>query len=164
FSGHPRDVPLRGGPGLDEPLRSTAAGVLPGHADQERLGHADVRPVRRGPVRPCRSRDPRKHGRRLVAPPPDAARSAGATSEPTDQKLRKAREEGNVAKSKDFTETVLMGGLLTYTLLAGPELVRTLTEIMLLPAQLYGMPFRDALALLVVAVLKKSVDLLLPFL
>lgn len=86
------------------------------------------------------------------------------TEQPTDQKLRKAREDGNVAKSKDFTETVLMGGLLTYTLFAGPDLVRTLTEMMLLPAQLYGMPFRDALALLVGAVLKKSVEILLPFL
>ena len=86
------------------------------------------------------------------------------TEQPTDQKLRKAREEGNVSKSKDFTETVLMGGLLTYTLFAGPGLVRTLTEIMLVPAQLYGMPFRDALSLLMAALLKKSVDMLLPFL
>lgn len=85
------------------------------------------------------------------------------TERPTDQRLRQAREEGNVAKSKDFTETVLMGGLLVYTLLAGPGIVRTLTEMMLLPGQLYGMPFRDALALLTVAVLDKAVELLLPF-
>ncbi len=85
------------------------------------------------------------------------------TEQPTDQRLRQAREEGNVAKSKDFTETVLMGGLLIYTLLAGPGIVRTLTEMMLLPGQLYGMPFRDALALLTVGVLDKAVELLLPF-
>lgn len=85
------------------------------------------------------------------------------TERPTDQRLRQAREEGNVAKSKDFTETVLMGGLLVYSLLAGPGIVRTLTEMMLLPGQLYGMPFRDALALLTVAVLDKAVELLLPF-
>lgn len=85
------------------------------------------------------------------------------TERPTDQRLRQAREEGNVAKSKDFTETVLMGGLLVYTLLVGPGIVRTLTEMMLLPGQLYGMPFRDALALLTVAVLDKAVELLLPF-
>lgn len=85
------------------------------------------------------------------------------TEQPTDQKLRKAREEGNVSKSKDFTETVLMGGLLTYTLVAGPGIVRTMTEMMLVPAQLYGMPFRDALALLMVSVMRKSIELLLPF-
>ncbi|NIM42010.1 MAG: EscU/YscU/HrcU family type III secretion system export apparatus switch protein [Xanthomonadales bacterium] len=85
------------------------------------------------------------------------------TEQPTDQRLRQAREEGNVAKSKDFTETVLMGGLLVYTLLAGPDIVRAMTEIMVMPGQLYGMPFRDALALLVVAVIDKSIELLLPF-
>lgn len=85
------------------------------------------------------------------------------TERPTDQRLRQAREEGNVAKSKDFTETVLMGGLLIYTLLAGSLIVRTLAEMMLLPGQLYGMPFRDALALLMVAVLDKAIELLLPF-
>lgn len=85
------------------------------------------------------------------------------TEQPTDQRLRQAREEGNVAKSKDFTETVLMGGLLIYTLFAGPDIVRTLTEMMLVPGQLYGMPFRDALSLLLVVVVDEAIKLLLPY-
>lgn len=86
------------------------------------------------------------------------------TEQPTDQKLRKAREDGNVAKSKDFTETVLIGGLFAYMLVAGGSLFRTMAEMILMPGQLHGMPFRDALALLVPSVLYKAAEVLLPFL
>lgn len=90
--------------------------------------------------------------------------SSEKTEQPTDQKLREAREEGNVAKSKDFTETVLMGGLIAYALGAIGAIFATLSEMMLMPAQLYGMAFRDALAMLTTGVLYKAVEVLLPFL
>lgn len=90
--------------------------------------------------------------------------SSEKTEQPTEQKLRKAREEGNVAKSKDFTETVLMGGLIAYSLSAISSIFTTMIEMMLMPAQLYGMGFRDALALLTTGVIYKAIELLLPFL
>lgn len=90
--------------------------------------------------------------------------SGEKTEQPTEQKLRKAREEGNVAKSKDFTETVLMGGLIAYALTTIGAIFTDLTEMMLMPGQLHGMAFREALALLLPAVLHKAIGILLPFL
>ena len=42
--------------------------------------------------------------------------SSEKTEEPTPHKLREARKEGRVPKSKDFTQTLLVGSLLAYTL------------------------------------------------
>ena len=73
--------------------------------------------------------------------------SGEKTEQPTPHKIRKAREEGQVAKSKDFTQTLLMGALLAYTLADAERLLSHLTKLMLLPADLYDAKFFSAAAM-----------------
>ena len=89
--------------------------------------------------------------------------SSEKTEQPTEHKLRKAREEGQVAKSKDFTQALLMGALLGYLLSNSQSLIRNLVEIMTFPSQLYGMDFRDAVRILFDQVLITAARIILPF-
>lgn len=90
--------------------------------------------------------------------------SSEKTEQPTEHKLRKAREDGQVAKSKDFTQALLVGALFGYMLADAEGIVRSLTEIMRLPGQLYGMEFRDALRVEVNHLILRAATILAPFL
>lgn len=90
--------------------------------------------------------------------------SSEKTEQPTDHKLRKAREDGQVAKSKDMTQALLMAALFAYLLLAGDDLIKRLVDMLAAPAQLYGMSFRGALAILVGQAVDVLLRLMLPFL
>jgi flagellar biosynthetic protein FlhB len=58
-----------------------------------------------------------------------AAEDEGRTEEPTEHKLRKAREEGKVAKSAEFTSTlVLLVGIATIALISG-FMLRNIAEM-----------------------------------
>jgi type III secretion protein U len=85
------------------------------------------------------------------------------TEHPTDHKIRQAREEGQVAKSKDFTQALLMGALFGYTLLDANGIFRKLAEMIALPGQLHGMAFEDAVAVATTALLFKGLELLAPY-
>jgi type III secretion protein U len=89
--------------------------------------------------------------------------SSEKTEQPTPHKIRKAREDGQVAKSKDFTQTLLMGALLGYTLADSERLLGQMTKIMLMPAQLHGVEFRTAVALALSGMVADGVLLLLPY-
>lgn len=88
--------------------------------------------------------------------------SSEKTEQPTEHKLRKAREDGQVAKSKDFTQALLMGALLGYMLGNSENFIRELVEMIVFPTQLYGLDFRDATRLLFDAMLMSLVKLLAP--
>ncbi len=90
--------------------------------------------------------------------------SSEKTEQPTEHKIRKAREEGQVAKSKDFTQALLVAAMFGYMLSDAESIVQSLTEIMRFPVQLYGMEFRDALRIEVDQLLRSAVILLAPFL
>jgi type III secretion protein U len=85
------------------------------------------------------------------------------TEKPTDHKIREARKEGQIAKSRDFTQAVLVGALFGYTLLNSEEIFRQLTEMMALPGRLYGLEFREAAGIATVALVKLGVDVLVPY-
>jgi type III secretion protein U len=89
--------------------------------------------------------------------------SSEKTEQPTPHKIRKAREDGQVAKSKDFTQTLLMGALLGYTLADSERLLGQMTKIMLMPAQLHGVEFRTAVALALSGMVADALLLLLPY-
>jgi type III secretion protein U len=89
--------------------------------------------------------------------------SSEKTEQPTPHKIRKAREDGQVAKSKDFTQTLLMGALLGYTLADSERLLGQMTRIMLVPAQLHGVEFHTAVALALSGMMADAVLLLLPY-
>jgi type III secretion protein U len=85
------------------------------------------------------------------------------TEKPTDHKIREARKEGQVAKSKDFTQALLMGALLGWTLMMSGDIFRKLGEMMALPGQLHGMDFRDAVSLALTSLIRMGLEVLLPY-
>jgi type III secretion protein U len=85
------------------------------------------------------------------------------TEQPTDHKLREARKDGQVAKSRDFTQALLIGALFGYTLLDAGGIFRKLGEMMALPAQLHGMDFKDAVSIALAALIRHAVELLAPY-
>lgn len=89
--------------------------------------------------------------------------SGEKTEQPTEHKLRQAREEGQVAKSKDFTQALLVGALFGYFLGNAEIILRDFIEIMQFPAQLYGLEFRDAVRIEIDQMLIMLVKMLGPF-
>lgn len=86
------------------------------------------------------------------------------TEYPTAKKLRKAREDGQVAHSKDFTQTVLILAIFGYLLASAESMLKAMGQMMLLPATVLGMRFEDALNVIVTQLLRESIVLVLPFL
>jgi type III secretion protein U len=90
--------------------------------------------------------------------------SSEKTEYPTSKKLREAREEGQVAHSKDLTQTVLILAIFGYLLTAAPEIFRRMGEMMLLPATVLKMNFEDAVNVVVTQLFRDSIALMMPFL
>jgi len=86
------------------------------------------------------------------------------TEQPTAKKLREAREKGEVAKSKDFTQTVLVVALFAYMLASGSRLVDKLGQLVLLPFAYLQHDFDAAINNLLDEFFSEAVALTLPFL
>lgn len=86
------------------------------------------------------------------------------TEQPTAKKLRDSRKKGDVAYSKDFTQTVLIIAIFGYLLASGGRILQDMMGMILLPASLGGMEFADAANMLVTTLLKEAAWLMLPFL
>lgn len=86
------------------------------------------------------------------------------TEQPTAKKLREAREQGNVARSKDFTQTVLILALFGYLVANAQSIVQSFGQIILLPTSLTPMSFEAATQALFEGLLRASIELLAPFL
>lgn len=89
--------------------------------------------------------------------------SGEKTEQPTAKKLRDAREKGEVAYSKDFTQTLLILALFGYMLGNASHILESLERLLLTPAGLVGMPFDLALKTALDAALREMLWLLLPF-
>jgi type III secretion protein U len=86
------------------------------------------------------------------------------TEQPTAKKLRDAREKGEVAKSKDFTQTVLIVALFSYVVATGSQLVNQFRQLILLPFSYLQQDFESALNNLLDEFFKEAVSVVLPFL
>jgi type III secretion protein U len=86
------------------------------------------------------------------------------TELPTPHRIRKAREEGQVAHSKDFTQTVLVVALFGYVLGNAEALVRDFAEMILMPAGVLALDFDLAVNALATQLLRKGLEMLAPFL
>ncbi|MGE0329479.1 MAG: type III secretion system export apparatus subunit SctU [Ramlibacter sp.] len=86
------------------------------------------------------------------------------TEQPTQQKIRKARQDGQVAHSKDLTQTVLVMALFGYMLGNAEALVRSFASMILLPAGVLGMEFNMAVNVLTDQLMREGLQMLLPFL
>lgn len=89
--------------------------------------------------------------------------SGEKTEQPSHKKLRDARNKGEVAHSKDFTQTLLVLALFGYMIGNAQNIIEALGRILLLPADLAGMPFEMALPQALDAGLREAIALLLPF-
>lgn len=89
--------------------------------------------------------------------------SGEKTEQPTHKKLREARQKGDVAHSKDFTQTLLVLALFGYLLGNAHGIVEALGRLILIPSTLVGQPFEQALPVGLEAALREAVYLVLPF-
>ena len=86
------------------------------------------------------------------------------TEYPTSTKLRKARGDGQVAKSKDFTQTALILALFGYMLSDAEGLIKGFSELMLLPVNVLTMNFEDAVNVVVTKLFRDAIRIMMPFL
>jgi type III secretion protein U len=86
------------------------------------------------------------------------------TEQPTSKKLEDARKQGQVAKSPDFTQTVLICSLFGYIVFAGTNIAKTLGALFVLPTQFIHQPFATALANIFPQLMTSAIELLMPFL
>ena len=86
------------------------------------------------------------------------------TEQPTAKKLREARDRGEVAKSKDFTQTALIVALFSYIVSSGRSIVEDLSRLMLLPFGFIATDFHQAASTLLEEMMIAAALLLLPFL
>ncbi len=86
------------------------------------------------------------------------------TEQPTDKKLRDARNRGEVAKSKDFTQTLLITALFGYTIANSENIIADLSRILILPIDLIGSDFRASAEILLTQFVRESISLTWPFL
>ena len=90
--------------------------------------------------------------------------SGEKTEQPTAKRLRESRQKGDVAHSKDFTQTLLVLALFGYMLGNAKNIIESLGRLMLVPSTLVGMPFDSALKTALDASLREAIGLVLPFL
>lgn len=90
--------------------------------------------------------------------------SGEKTEQPTSKRLRESRQKGDVAHSKDFTQTLLILALFGYMLGNANNLIAALGRLVLIPAGLVGLPFEDAIKTALSEALRQSIDFLMPFL
>lgn len=86
------------------------------------------------------------------------------TEQPTAKRLRDSRKKGEVAYSKDFTQTVQIMAIFGYLLSAAAFMVEDLMEMILLPTTLMRMNFADAANVLITELITEAAWFLLPFL
>jgi type III secretion protein U len=85
------------------------------------------------------------------------------TEQPTQKRLRDARKKGQVAYSKDFTQTCLIMAIFGYLLVDGGRLMGKIGELIILPGDFLTQPFINALKALLIQYLVDLVIILLPF-
>jgi len=89
--------------------------------------------------------------------------SGEKTEQPTHKRLRDSRRKGDVAHSKDFTQTLLVVALFGYMCIEASTITESLGRLLLIPSTLVGMPFEIALPTALSAALDEAVGVVLPF-
>ncbi|WP_347555974.1 type III secretion system export apparatus subunit SctU [Robbsia sp. KACC 23696] len=90
--------------------------------------------------------------------------SGEQTEQPTQKKLRDARKKGDVPKSKDFTQTLLILSLFGYLIGRGHAMYESLTGLILTPPSLMNMPFDSAVSAFVRMAAREVALIVGPFL
>ena len=85
------------------------------------------------------------------------------TEQPTSKKLRDSRQKGDVAYSKDFTQTLLILAIFGYLVAASGRIVQALAQMIVLPSTLLKLGFNEAANTLVESLLREAAWVVLPF-
>lgn len=85
------------------------------------------------------------------------------TEQPTAKRLRDSRQKGDVAYSKDFTQTLLILAIFGYLIASSGRIVDDLAQMIVLPTTLLKLGFNDAANALVEALLREMAWVVLPF-
>lgn len=86
------------------------------------------------------------------------------TEQPTAKKLREAREKGEVAKSKDFTQTALIVAFFAYTVANGKNITEQIGRMIVMPMDVMHEDFSQTLGMVMDQMVREGVALLVPFL
>ena len=86
------------------------------------------------------------------------------TEQPTAKKLRDARQRGEVAKSRDFTQTALILAIFSYVVANGQGLVEDFGKIVFMPYAFIGVNFQQAVGAVLEEIFTAAAWLTLPFL
>jgi type III secretion protein U len=86
------------------------------------------------------------------------------TEQPTSKRLRDSRKKGDVAYSKDFTQTLLIVALFGYLLASAGRIVDTLAQAIVLPSTLLQLEFTEAVNTAATKLLSEAAWIVLPFL
>ncbi len=90
--------------------------------------------------------------------------SGEKTEQPTAKKLRDARMDGQVAHSKDLTQTILIVALFGYMLADGSAILRRIGGMIVFPMGLLSMNFEQAVNTVMTRLLEEATQLMIPFL
>lgn len=90
--------------------------------------------------------------------------SGEKTEQPTAKRMQDTRKKGDVAHSKDFTQTMLIIALFGYLLGAGKTIFQSIAEMVLLAARQSEFEFSDVVHLLIGDLIQAAVIIILPFL
>ena len=85
------------------------------------------------------------------------------TEKPTAQKIRKSREDGDVAKSKDLTQTVLILALFGYVIFDTERLFKSFAGLILAPVGTIGFEFDNAVNVVMTQLTQTAIAIVLPF-
>ncbi|HLO75762.1 MAG TPA: type III secretion system export apparatus subunit SctU [Magnetospirillum sp.] len=86
------------------------------------------------------------------------------TEKPTAKKLRDARKQGQVAYSKDFTQTILLLVIIGYFIGNGPNMLRDMATLIVVPAKVYDLDFAHAVKVVFRQVLQMGASIMAPIL
>lgn len=86
------------------------------------------------------------------------------TEKPTSKKLREARKKGQVAYSKDFTQTILILVIFGYFIGSGTTIVQDLMALVALPGKVVDLPFDIAFDAVAGETLRIAMAILAPIL
>ncbi|MFM8548050.1 MAG: type III secretion system export apparatus subunit SctU [Betaproteobacteria bacterium] len=85
------------------------------------------------------------------------------TEQPTPKKIREAREKGEVAKSRDFTQTALVIGMFGYIIAQGRDIAMSIGQLISLPLNYIAADFGFAVSTIVEDMILRGFSLTLPF-
>jgi type III secretion protein U len=89
--------------------------------------------------------------------------SSQKTEQPSPKKLKDSRRKGDVAYSREFSQTALMLALLAYLALNAENLLQACARLLLLPVDLTHLEFRTALQVALREGVQRLLILLAPF-